>query len=143
MFRVIDQEFPEFKLALTRHLFKYNYRKKEFLKQAFQKIEYLRDLDKKQFHHLMYILKPTFCEPGKSILRQGDETNSFIIIEHGMVELYTEFEGNEFILERLPSGSIINQRVLFMEDLMYVNIRASKAEGAHILELDKDGFEIL
>lgn len=60
-----------------------------------------------------------------------------------MVELYTEFEGNEFILERLPSGSIINQRVLFMEDLMYVNIRASKAEGAHILELDKDGFEIL
>lgn len=91
----------------------------------------------------MYILKPTFCEPGKSILRQGDETNSFIIIEHGMVELYTEFEGNEFIIERLPSGSIINQRVLFMEDLMYVNIRASKSEGAHILELDKDGFEIL
>ena len=49
-----------------------------------------------------------------------------------MVELYTEFEGNEFVLERLISGSIINQRVLFMEDLMYVNVRAAK-EGAHIL----------
>lgn len=35
MFRVIDQEFPEFKERLVRHLFKYNYRKKEFLKQAF------------------------------------------------------------------------------------------------------------
>ena len=60
-----------------------------------------------------------------------------------MVELYTEFEGNEFVLERLPSGSIINQRVLFMEDLMYVNMRASKTLGAHILELNKDGLEIL
>lgn len=47
MFRVIDQEFPEFKHELTRHLFKYNYRKKQFLKSAFQKIEYLQDLDKK------------------------------------------------------------------------------------------------
>ena len=35
MFRVIHQEFPEFKQRLIRHLFKYNYRKKEFLKQAF------------------------------------------------------------------------------------------------------------
>ena len=142
-FRIIEQEYPEFKKQLIKHMFKYNYRKKEFIKTAFEKIQFLRGLDKKQFHHAMYILKPSFWEPGKIILKEGDDTNSFIIVEHGGVEIYAEFEGNEFIIEKLPSGSIINSRVLFMEDRMYVNIRASPTSGAHILELGKNEFELL
>ena len=143
MFRIIDQEYPEFKKQIIKYLFKYNYRKKEFIKEAFDKILFLKNLNKTQFHHAMYILKSNFWEPGKILLKAGDDTNSFIIVEHGSIELYSEFEGNEFILEKLPAGSIINPRVLFMEDRMYVNVRATKLTGAHTLELGKNEFELL
>ena len=46
MFRLIEQEYPEFKKQIIKHLFKYNYRKKEFIKAAFDKIQFLRDLSK-------------------------------------------------------------------------------------------------
>jgi len=64
-----------------------------------------------------------------------------ILVEYGCLELYTEFEGNEFILDFLPAGSILNHKVLFMDDLMYVNVRAGVP--THILELTQDGFDNL
>ena len=46
-----------------------------------------------------------------------------MFIEDGIVEVYTTFEGNTFILENLEQGSVINPRAFFVEDLMYVDIR--------------------
>ena len=49
--------------------------------------------------------------------------DSIVIIQKGIVEVYTMFEGNEFVIERLTTGAIINSRNFFMEDLIYVNMR--------------------
>lgn len=57
-----------------------------------------------------------------------------MFIEHGMAEVYTECEGNEFIIDRLYEGSIINYRTFIMEDIMSVNIRA--VENVSMLELN-------
>lgn len=56
-------------------------------------------------------------------------------IEDGAVELYTTFEGNEFVLERLFKGSCLNFRAFFMDDSMYVYVRCSK--NSTLLELNK------
>jgi len=44
------------------------------------------------------------------------------------LEVYTEFEGNEFILEILNPGSILNYRNVFTDDKMEVEVR-SKVGG--------------
>ena len=49
-----------------------------------------------------------------------------MFIESGVLEVYTQFEGNEFIIDTLHSGSVINYRAFLMEDLMYVNIRCKE-----------------
>jgi CRP-like cAMP-binding protein len=49
--------------------------------------------------------------------------------------LFTKFEGNEFILERLYRGSCLNFRAFFMDDLMYVYVRCCK--DTTLLEFDK------
>ena len=54
---------------------------------------------------------------------QQDDCNKIIIVISGTLEVFTEFEGNEFIIERLEAGSILNFRNLFTDDLMQVNIR--------------------
>ena len=38
--------------------------------------------------------------------------------------MFTDFEGNEFIIETLKAGSILNFRLIFTDDLMEVNVRA-------------------
>jgi hypothetical protein len=58
-----------------------------------------------------------------------------------MLEVFTEFEGNEFVIEKLPPGSILNYRTLHMEDKMAVNIRAST--GTYLRMLRNDKIEIL
>ena len=49
--------------------------------------------------------------------------DALYFIEEGIVEAYTKFENNEFVLEQLNKGSAINHRAFFMQDYMYVNFR--------------------
>jgi CRP-like cAMP-binding protein len=60
-------------------------------------------------------------------------------MEDGVVELYTSFEGNEFVLERLYRGSSMNYRAFFMEDLMYVFAKCVK--HSVLLELNQKTFD--
>lgn len=84
-------------------------------------------------------MKSRYYEPGRILYRKGDQVDCLMIVEHGEIEVYSDFEGNEFIIERLPAGSVINQKTLFSLDMMYVNFRASSQSGAYVLILDEDG----
>lgn len=68
-------------------------------------------------------------------MREGDLVDSFIIVVSGIVQVYTEFEGNEFVIENLHSGSILNHRQIFMGAKMHVNLRSSN--NARILTLSQ------
>ena len=56
-----------------------------------------------------------------------------MMVESGVLEVVTHFEQNEFQVERLFRGSVINQRAFFMQDIMYVSVKVQKE--AKILEL--------
>ena len=43
-------------------------------------------------------------------------SNTLYFVEDGIVEVYTRFEGSQFVLEQLHKGSAINHRAIFMED---------------------------
>jgi len=36
------------------------------------------------------------------VLKENLPVESFIIVEFGELEMYSEFDGNEFVVERLP-----------------------------------------
>ena len=42
--------------------------------------------------------------------------NSIYFVEEGIVEVITEFENNEFVLDKLGPGSAINYRAVFLKD---------------------------
>lgn len=51
------------------------------------------------------------------------KSHELYLIEYGVIEIFTYIDGNEFILERLYRGTIINHRAIFMEDNNYVYAR--------------------
>ena len=61
-----------------------------------------------------------------------------LFVQYGELEVYTSFEGNRFVIDRLYQGSVINYRSFFMEDMTYANIRAF--QNSHILEYSLDDF---
>ena len=89
-------------------------------------------LNKHLFHKLLYSLEEKYYPIGHILLKEQDNTETLFIVAHGALEVYSEFEGNDFIIETLNEGSILNFRVLFTDDLMSVNIRCKK--GTHLLQ---------
>lgn len=61
------------------------------------------------------------------------------IVENGTVEIYTYFEGSEFVIERLGRGAVINHRMQFTDDYMLFNVRCCSL--THLLELESSVFQ--
>ena len=62
---------------------------------------------------------------GETVLEIEDEIDSIYFVEEGIVNVVTEFENNEFLLDKLGPGSAINYRAFFLKDQMYVNMEAA------------------
>jgi len=87
----------------------YKYARKDFVYRTMKKIEFLSDITIKQFNEIYYGLQRKYYEKGAVVLKEGEIVNSFIIVENGLLELSTDFDGNRFSVLRMPQGSVINQ----------------------------------
>ena len=54
-----------------------------------------------------------------------------------MIEVYTEFEKKEFVIERLFKGSIVNYRTFFMEERGTVSLRFAAPSVLKVLSKEK------
>ena len=58
------------------------------------------------------------------VMEVKDNIDSIYFIEEGIIDVVTYFEMNEFVIDRLGPGSVINYRAFFLLDQMYVNLKA-------------------
>lgn len=58
------------------------------------------------------------------MLKPDDDTSKIFIVENGLLEVYTVLEGNEFPIEFLGPGCVLNSRLIFTEDLQHLFVRA-------------------
>ena len=138
--REVVNEYPKYLKLLKKHLYRYNDVKKQFFKQLICRVFYFAEgLTQDMFHDLIYKLVPKQYEKGQILLKEYSNANSLLFVEYGLVEVFFELEGNEFIVDNLHPGSVINYRSFFMEDLMHVTMRCK--ENTRILELTKKTFE--
>jgi CRP-like cAMP-binding protein len=82
-------------------------------------------MNKHLFHKILYSFQKKFYDQGEVLLREGDEIDKIIFVVNGNLEIYSEFEGNEFIIEKLKPGSILNYRNILTDDKMHVQVRSS------------------
>ena len=105
----------------------------KFLKDTIKRVDYLQKINDDIFFDIMFALQPKTYEKEETVLEEDHSADSLLFIEEGCLEVYTHFEANEFVIERLFRGSALNHRAFFMKDSMYVNIRCCKE--AKVLEL--------
>ena len=95
-------------------------------------------MNKHLFHKILYSFEARFIEIGNILLKEGDKVESIFIVLSGELEIFASFEDNEFIVEKLQRGSVLNYRVIFNGDDMNVGVRASM--NTHLLELSSEKF---
>lgn len=93
--------FPEFYEYLKRHSNHYNYKRKNFLFEAFRKVSYLEEASKETRNRLLYEMDCQILNKGDILHKPGDDTDYFYIVENGCMEYFCYLEGNEFIMEFL------------------------------------------
>ena len=122
-FNMIVTEFPRLKEILKKGIFKYNDRMKKFIKSCLNKIPYFQGISEDAIHDVIYHMNLRHFNEGDIIQNPGDSTKSLYFIQEGIVEVYADFDGHHFVIERLHRGSIINYRNWFNEDDAMVYIR--------------------
>ena len=153
-FKDLISEFPEYEQCLRDHVIntygipkpgQTNERKGKppvidpriaFLSKTIKRVTYLRNISDPIFFDIMFSLKPLKCEKDQLVLAEDSSADSLMFIEEGCLEVYTSFEGNEFVIERLHRGSAINSNAFFMRDSMYVNVRCTKESKVLLLSLE-------
>ena len=158
-FKDLISEFPEYEVCLKEHVIRTYGRMEKteekdksgnrmitkpdpkiyFLKHTIKRVDYLKSIDDEVFFDIMFALKSKQFEKDEMVLAEDNNADSLLFIEEGCLEVYTHFEANEFIIERLYRGSALNHRAYFMKDNMYVNIRCSKE--AKVLELSLESMK--
>lgn len=108
---------PDFNMMVENYLLTYNDDSKKHITSMMKKIEYFRDgITPSILNHLVYTTPTRHYDVGQLIFKPGDILNTIYMVEEGLVEIFFYLEGNRFILDRLPSGSVINYRNLFLDD---------------------------
>lgn len=136
-FRELVSEFPEYEEALKQHLREeYGDRKDPkliFYRWMVMRVDYMEKISDETLYDVIFSLASKDYESGTVILAEEQLANSLFFVEQGMLEIYTQFEGNEFIIEKLHAGSAVNHRAYFMQDPMAVNVRCT--QQTRLLEL--------
>jgi CRP-like cAMP-binding protein len=136
-FKDLVGEYPELKMMLEKHVFTYMEPKKMFYYKNLLKVEYFKGISTDIFHKLFFRFEPIALDPGDVLLYEGDETNQLFVVEKGLLEMYVEMDNHEFVLEYLRPGSVLNHTVVFMTDLMVINIRAvENSVVSYVMEAD-------
>jgi len=72
-----------------------------------------------------------------TLQRAGQDADELYFLQSGIIEVTTEFEKKEFIIERLFKGSIINYRTFFMEENGTVNLKFANSSVLKVLSKKK------
>lgn len=84
------------------------------------KIKYFRDLSMITKQELLYNMERKTYTQGSFIFEQGHVIDRMIIIQSGVVQLSIPYDKRckeEFVIERLTSGAILNHQAFVVQDV--------------------------
>ena len=118
-FKSLAQEFENFTSAFKNYVFKYKDDLRTFLEMECDKIKYFKDLDVKTKQELLFNMERKTYQQGQHIFQKGDEVDRLTVIQSGIVELSVPYDNRlrdeEFVIERLISGAILNHQAFILK----------------------------
>lgn len=108
----------------------------KFLRNAIKRVPFLANVDEESLFDIIFALSVTSIEKDENVIDLEAQSEALMIIAEGTVDVVTSFESNEFCIDKLGRGSVLNYRNFFKKDLITVNYRCSKDCRIYSLDIE-------
>ena len=106
-----------------------------------EKIDYFRTLSIATKQELIYGMERFTYKKGEKLCKVGEIADKLFLIQQGIVEVAIEYdkrrEGQNFVIERLGRGAIINHRSFFIKDDADTDFMCRTSVSCFVLHYDK------
>ena len=139
MYKEIITMQPKINDEVQNGIYEYDDKMLRFIKQSMKQIPYFKQLaqDDPTLYDIIYMLETKNPIKGAELQKAGADADELYFLQSGIIEVYTEFEKKEFVIERLFKGSIVNYRTFFMEEHGAVNLRFAVPSVLKVLSKEK------
>ena len=101
-------KFHGVKEKLKDQVFNYSDSLKLFKENRLREIPYFRNLSQSSIHDVIFKLKTMHSEKGSLILKEDETVDKMFIVQDGLIDIEIFVDNENFVLESLPRGAIIN-----------------------------------
>jgi signal-transduction protein with cAMP-binding, CBS, and nucleotidyltransferase domain len=112
--------------VIYKRIYKYNDRLLKFIKKSIKRVPYFMNLEEECLADIIYALVTEKYAKHEILQEPGGDANHLLFLQSGIIEISTSFEGQEFVIERLFRGSIVNFRTFFQVEGAVVTLKFSK-----------------
>ena len=88
----------------------------EHRKMLIQNVDLLKTLNPRQVHSIVHAFIPQIFEPKTMICTQGDQGDSFFIIEEGEIDVWIKKEKKKQFISTLEKGSFFGEKALLTNE---------------------------
>ena len=130
---------PKIQEEIKTGIYEYDDKMLNFIKSSMKQVPYFQHLDNDDpiLYDIIYDLETQTKIKGEELQKVGADADELYFLQSGMIEVYTEFEKKEFVIERLFKGSIVNYRTFFMEERGTVSLRFAAPSVLKVLSKEK------
>ena len=130
---------PRINDEIQTGIYEYEDKMLRFIKRSIKQVPYFAHLENNDpiLYDIIYTLDTKTVIKGAELQKAGSDANELFFLQSGIIEVYTEFEKKEFVIERLFKGSIINYRTFFMEERGSVSLRFAVHSVLKVLSYEK------
>lgn len=102
---------------IKKHIMVYDDPLKIFLEMSLNQIDFFKGLSKPVKNEWIFNMKHRLLKRGSLLYKLNTNSSEMYLIQSGHVEIVHKFDNNqEFLIERLERGSIINHNSFLMND---------------------------
>lgn len=139
---MLINEFSSLRVLFTQYAFSYKDHVKKFRMNALRKTRYLwKGISESVRHQILYKLTQVSYTDGQVIGKPDEKADRLMILEEGEVEVWAKIQGDEFLLDRLYTGAVINIKSFLMEAKMHVTLRVKNF--AELSVFSRKDFELI
>lgn len=114
----------------------YKDKSKLFLINALKKIDYLNFASEDLLNQLVAVAKIQWFETGNTIFVPDDFAEAILIVQVGIIELYTTFDGTDLVIETLGRGCVLNPKNFLTREKLRVSARCQSSVSCFTIDTE-------
>ena len=132
------QIYTKLNKIVKEHINIYNDPLKVFLEMSLNQIDFFKPLNKMIKNEWIFNMKMRQLEVGSYLYRIDTNSEEMYVIQSGLVEIVHKMDnGQEFVIEKLYRGSVVNQNSFLMSDGIDTDAICRTAVSYYYIDINK------